>query len=67
MAREKIVTEKQIHALDKFVAKVLDAYKDGTISRADAVGDIGHVLVAIDQGNATEFVNFPANWPNKVG
>jgi CubicO group peptidase (beta-lactamase class C family) len=65
MTREQIVTDKQLHALDKFIAKVLDAYKDGAISRADAVWDIGHVLVAIDQGNAAEFVNYPANWPNK--
>jgi hypothetical protein len=65
MERKQIVTDKQLNALDKFVGKVLDAYKDGTLSRSDAVLEIGHVIVAIDQGNATEFINYPANWPNK--
>ncbi|WP_162878017.1 hypothetical protein [Trinickia diaoshuihuensis] len=62
MSRPQILSNAEIHGIDSFVAKVLDAYKDGRVSRQDAVLAIGHVTVAVDQGNATEYVNFPANW-----
>ena len=65
MMRTQIVTKSQIKTLDTFVGNVLDAYKNGAISRQDAVLDIGHVLVAVDKGNETEFVQFPANWKVK--
>jgi hypothetical protein len=65
MSRQQIVSDKQIKSIDKFVGQVLDAYKNGAVSRLDAVLHIGHVIVAIDQGNETEFVQYPLNWANK--
>ncbi len=65
MLRKQIVSERQLRDIDNYVGKVLDAYKNGAISRLEAVLDIGHVIVAIDQGNETEFVQYRANGPNK--
>lgn len=62
MPRSGILTTKQTSGLDTFVAGVLDAYKNGQISRLDAVLAIGHVIAAVDKGNETEIVQFPANW-----
>lgn len=65
MSRNQIVSNSQLKDIDTFVGKVLDAYKNGSISRFDAILDIGHVMAAIDQGNETEFVQYPANWSTK--
>ncbi|BCN13339.1 hypothetical protein RPSD_52240 (plasmid) [Ralstonia solanacearum] len=62
MQRAQILSEEQIHTIDRFVHKVLDAYKDGKVSKQDAALAIGHVIVAVDSGNQTEYVNFPVLW-----
>jgi len=62
VARHQIVTEKELNTIDKFVVGVLNAYKEGKISEMDAKLDIGHVLVAIDQGNADGYTNWVETW-----
>jgi hypothetical protein len=34
--------------LDRFLGSVLDAYKDGTITQSVAIGDIAHMVVALN-------------------
>ena len=63
--RPHILTNKQLYGIDKFLGNVLDAYKTGKISRQDAVGHITHVIMAVDMGNETEIVQYPANWSLK--
>ena len=62
MPRSPILTNKQLYVIDKFIGKVLDAYKTGKISRQDAVHHISHLIMAVDMGNETEIVQYPANW-----
>jgi len=40
--------------MDVFLRQVLDAYKDGDISRVAAVGTLAHVIAALDIGNIDE-------------
>jgi hypothetical protein len=61
MSRKQIVSNKQLGGIDKFVGAVLDAYNSGSITRQDAILDIGHVIVAVDEGNETEIVQYPIN------
>lgn len=62
MSRTPILSDAHIDGIDAFVARVLDAYKEGKIERSDAVSVIGHVTSAVDKGNETEFTTFPAIW-----
>ncbi len=62
MSRAPSVTEAQLNVIDAFVGRVLDAYKAGAITRQDAIDDIGHVWVAIDVGNESEYTTYPKNW-----
>ena len=35
--------------MDAFLARVLDAYKEGEISRSSAVGGLAHVMATLDK------------------
>ena len=45
-------------AMDAFLARVLDAYKDGEIDRNKAVGVLAHVVTAAAIDNEREFKSF---------
>jgi hypothetical protein len=62
MTRTPILSDSHIGGIDSFVARVLDAYKDGQVSKLDATLAIGQVTSAVDKGNETEFTTFPAIW-----
>ncbi|WP_155633888.1 hypothetical protein [Burkholderia cepacia] len=62
MSQETILTEDRITGIDRFVGRVLDAFRAGNVSRRDAIGAIGHVTSAIDKRNETEITNFPDLW-----
>ncbi|MGF6444657.1 hypothetical protein [Paraburkholderia youngii] len=49
--------------MDAFLERVLNAYKEGVISRNDAVGGLAHVMAALDKGNTGEAVS----WFNQPG
>jgi O-phosphoseryl-tRNA(Cys) synthetase len=57
-----LLTEKDHNQMDKYLGRVLDAYKAGRIDRIAAVSEIAHVIAAVDGQNITEarshFVDF---------
>jgi hypothetical protein len=55
------LTNKDHAAMDAFLARVLDWYKSGEITRDDAVGGLAHVMAALDQGNTGEAISWFAN------
>ncbi len=52
------LTEKNHVAMDSFLAKVLDWYKSGEITRNSAIGGLAHVMAALDKGNTGEAVSW---------
>ena len=61
--REGNLSEKDHDSMDDFLARVLDAYKDGSISRNEAVGGLAQVMAALDIGNFGEAIS----WFNQDG
>lgn len=50
------LTEANHNAMDEFLGFVLDAYKEGRVSRLNAVGALAHVLTAAAIDNDGEVV-----------
>ncbi|MDR2872268.1 MAG: hypothetical protein LBV45_07080 [Xanthomonadaceae bacterium] len=50
------LTEKDHEAMDKMLGKMLDAYKNGDISKKVAVLGLAHIMAALDKGNTGEAV-----------
>ncbi|MFG1277168.1 hypothetical protein [Xanthobacter autotrophicus] len=48
------LTATQHKEMDRYLARILDAYKSGAISQASAVGEIAHVITAAAIDNAGE-------------
>ncbi len=44
--------------MDAFLGHVLDDYKNGVISKADAIGGLAHVMAALDKDNYAEARNW---------
>ncbi|MDG4887302.1 hypothetical protein [Mesorhizobium sp. WSM4887] len=44
------LTSRDYALLDKFIGLVLDRYKAGERTKTEAVGDIAHVVAAVDKG-----------------
>ena len=44
------LTESDHELLDQFLATVLDRYKDGEITKSEAIGNIAHLVAAVDLG-----------------
>lgn len=61
--RKGNLSEKEHESMDDFLARVLDAYKDGNISRNEAVAGLAHVMAALDIGNPIEAIS----WFNQDG
>jgi hypothetical protein len=57
------LNDKDHQAMDLMLGRVLDAYKNGTISKASAVGGLAHIMAALDQGNTSE----ATGWFNQEG
>ena len=49
--------------MDDFIGRVLDAYKDGVITKKSAVAGIAQVMAALDIQNTSEAVS----WFNQEG
>ena len=56
MEREATLTDKDHRVMDKMLADVLDAYKDGSLSKTAAVSGLAHVMAALDIGNTGEAI-----------
>jgi hypothetical protein len=44
--------------MDAFLGHVLDDYKNGAITREEAIGGLAHVMAALDIGNYAEARNW---------
>jgi len=55
-------TNEHMKINDDFIGRVLDAYKNGKVSKIDAINTIGHVTAAIADGNENEYTTFPKIW-----
>lgn len=56
--RTPILTDRDHTNMDAFLGHVLEDFKAGTITKEQAVGDLAHVIAAIDQGNYGEAVSW---------
>lgn len=52
------LTDRDHVNMDAFLGHVLDDYKAGGITKAQAVSGLAHVITAIDIGNYGEAVNW---------
>ena len=41
--------------LDKFLGCILDRHKDGSLTRLEAIGDIAHLVAAVDIPDGDDF------------
>jgi hypothetical protein len=56
--RNPTLTNRDHKNMDAFLGHVLDDYKAGVITKAEAVGGLAHVIAAIDKGNYGEAINW---------
>jgi hypothetical protein len=57
------LTDKNHNEMDSFLSRVLDGYKNGDISKSEAISGLGHVMAALDIENTQEAVT----WFNQNG
>ena len=58
MKSKPVLSEKDHKNMDAFLGHVLDDYKSGTITRAQAIGGLAHVMAALDLDNYAEACNW---------
>lgn len=63
MEQKGSLTNKDHKAMDAFLGRVLDAYKNGEISKSSAIGGLAHVMAALDIRNTGEALS----WFNQEG
>lgn len=51
------LTDKDHADMDAFLGYLLDAYKDGALTRSTAIATLAHVIAAIGSGNHQEAIN----------
>lgn len=54
MKEKPILTTEDHRNMDDFLGAVLDDYKRGAITKAQAVGGLAHVMAALDLDNYVE-------------
>jgi hypothetical protein len=52
------LSEKDHAAMAEFLGRILDSYKSGKLSRGDAIGDLAHVMTALDTQNMQEVLTY---------
>lgn len=57
MASEKL-TNADHQNMDAFLGAVLDDYRDGALTKEQAVGGLAHVMAALSLGNVQEARNW---------
>lgn len=56
MQREASLSDKDHDAMDSMLGNVLDAYKNGNLSKQAAISGLAHVMAALDIRNTGEAV-----------
>lgn len=56
--RKASLTTKDHKSMDAFLGHVLEDFKDGEITKEEAIGALAHVMTALDIGNTAEAVNW---------
>lgn len=56
--RKASLTTKDHKNMDAFLGHVLEDFKDGEITKEEAIGALAHVMTALDIGNTAEAVNW---------
>lgn len=54
MKENPVLTTEDHRNMDEFLGAVLDDYKKGAITKAQAVGGLAHVMAALDLDNYEE-------------
>lgn len=57
MAQQNL-TSKNHKEMDNFLEKVLDGYKNGALTKSEAVNGLAHVMAALDINNTQEAVSW---------
>ena len=57
------LTDKNHKEMDSLLSRVLDGYKNGDISKSEAISGLAHVMAALDIDNTQEAVS----WFNQDG
>jgi hypothetical protein len=57
MAQQNL-TSKNHTEMDDFLEKVLDGYKNGALTKSEAVNGLAHVMAALDINNTQEAVSW---------
>ena len=52
------LSEKDHNTLDRFLEELLNAHRCGRVATSEAVGDIMHVVGAVDKDNHLEAINY---------
>lgn len=52
--KEPTLTDRDHENMDAFLGFLLDAYKQGELSREKAIGTLAHVIAAVDLDNYPE-------------
>ena len=52
------LSEQDHNLMDSFLVRILDAYKNGDVTRERAISGLAHVMAALDQGNSGEAVSW---------
>jgi hypothetical protein len=55
------LTDEDHANMDAFLGLLLDDYKNGLLTRATAIGTLGHIIAAVDIGNHAEAINWFKN------
>ena len=58
MEQEGSLKNRDHKAMDAFLGRVLDAYKNGEISKSSAIGGLAHVMAALDIRNTAEALSW---------
>ncbi|OXX57695.1 hypothetical protein B9J80_00215 [Vibrio sp. V12_P9A6T4] len=57
MAQQNL-TSKNHKEMDDFLEKVLDGYKNGSLTKSEAINGLAHVMAALDINNTQEAVSW---------
>lgn len=53
-SRTQVLTPDDEASLSQFLGQVLEMFKNEQLTRAEAVGSLAHLLLAVDRGNRSE-------------
>jgi len=58
MKESPVLTDKDHENMDAFLGHVLDDFKNGEITRDQAIGGLAHVMAALDLDNYGEVISW---------